>query len=63
MCLDRSESWKRERSRCASSLIHVCCSMAVTFLILQRCFAKAQLWLCHSGILGKTWPCRPRVRL
>ena len=54
MCLDRSESWKRERSRCASSLIHVCCSMAVTFLILQRCFAKAQLWLCHSGILGKT---------
>ena len=54
MYLDRSESWKREQSRCASSLVHVCCSMAVTLLILQCCFAKAQLWPYRSGILGKS---------
>ena len=53
MCLDRSESWKREQSRCASSLVHVCCSMPVTFLILQCCCAKAQLLLRPGRILGK----------
>ena len=46
MCLDRSESWKRGRSRFASPFLHVCCSPAMTCLTLQRCFATAQLSLC-----------------
>ena len=63
MCLDRSESWKRERSRSASPVAHVCCSLAMTSLSLQRCFAGAQLFLCLGGMLDEAQACQPQVRL